>query len=44
MPVIQKLIDAQDNLDFKAYNEVLSEDYYWLRHSTGEKVPRDKFS
>ena len=44
MSVIQKLIDAQDNQDLKAYNEVLSEDYYWLRHSTGEKVPRDELS
>ena len=43
MSVIQKLIDAQDNQDLKAYNEVLSEDYYWLRHSTGEKVPRDEW-
>ena len=24
--------------------KVLSEDYYWLRHSTGEKVPRDELS
>ena len=38
MSVVQKLIDAQDNQDLKAYNEVLSEDYYWeVRHSTGEK-------
>ena len=44
MSVIQKLIEAQDNQDLKAYNEVLSEDYYWLRHSTGEKVPRDELS
>ena len=29
MSVVQKLIDAQDNQDLKAYNEVLSEDYYW---------------
>ena len=42
MSIVQKLIDAQDNQDLKAYNEVLSEDYYWLRHSTGEKVPRDE--
>ena len=28
MSVVQKLIDAQDNQDLKAYNEVLSEDYY----------------
>ena len=44
MSVLQKLIDAQDNQDLKAYNEVCSEDYYWLRHSTGEKVPRDELS
>ena len=44
MSVVQKLIDAQDSQDLKAYNEVLSEDYYWLRHSTGEKVPRDELS
>ena len=44
MSLIQKLIDAQDNQDLKAYNEVVSEDYYWLRHSTGEKVPRDELS
>jgi len=44
MSVVQKLIDAQDNQDLKAYNEVLSEDYYWLKHSTGEKVPRDELS
>ena len=44
MSLIQKLIEAQDNQDLKAYNEVLSEDYYWLRHSTGEKVPRDELS
>ena len=44
MWVIKILIDAQENQDLKAYNEVLSEDYYWLRHSTGEKVPRDELS
>ena len=44
MSVIQKLIDAQDNQDLKVYKEVLSEDYYWLRPSTGEKVPRDELS
>ena len=44
MSLIQKLIDAQDNQELKAYNEVLSEDYYWLRHSTGEKVPKDELS
>ena len=44
MPVIQKLIDAQDNQDLKAYNEVVSEDYVWVKHSTGEEIPRDELS
>ena len=44
MSLIQKLIDAQEKQDLKAYNEVLSEDYYWVRHSTGEHVPRDELS
>ena len=42
MSVIQKLIDAQDKKDLKAYNEVVSEDYVWVKHSTGEEIPRDK--
>ena len=44
MPLIQKLIDAQDNQDLKAYNEVVSEDYVWIKHSTGEEIPRDELS
>ena len=44
MSVIQKLIDAQDNQDLKAYNEVVSEDYVWIKHSTGEEIPRDELS
>ena len=44
MSVIQKLIDAQDNQDLKAYNEVVSEDYVWVKHSTGEEIPRDEIS
>ena len=44
MSVIQKLIDAQDKKDLKAYNEVVSEDYVWVKHSTGEEIPRDKLS
>jgi len=42
--LIQKLIDAQDNQDLKAYNEVVSEDYVWVKHSTGEEIPRDELS
>jgi len=44
MSVIQKLIDAQDNQDLKAYNEVVSEDYVWVKHSTGEEISRDELS
>ena len=44
MSVVQKLIDAQDNQDLKAYNEVVSEDYVWVKHSTGEEIPRDDLS
>ena len=44
MSVIQKLIDAQDNQDLKAYNEVVSEDYVWVKHSTGAEIPRDELS
>ena len=44
MSVIQKLIDAQDNQDLKAYNEVVSEDYVWVKHSTGEEIPRDELT
>ena len=44
MSVIQKLIDAQDNQDLKSYNEVVSEDYVWVKHSTGEEIPRDELS
>ena len=44
MSVIQKLFDAQDNQDLNAYNEVVSKDYVWLKHSTGEEIPRDELS
>ena len=44
MSLIQKFIDAQEKKDLKAYNEVLSEDYYWVRHSTDEHIPRDELS
>jgi len=44
MSVIQKLFDAQNNQDIKAYNEVVSENYVWVKHSTGEEIPRDELS
>ena len=42
MSLIQKLYDAQENKDLEKYNEVLSEDYYWLQHSTGKHIPREE--
>ena len=41
MSVIQKLWDAEENKDLEKYNEVLSEDFVWVKHSTGEKIGRD---
>ena len=41
MSLIQKLYDATENKDLETYNKILSEDYYWLQHSTGKHVPRD---
>ena len=42
MSLIQKLYDAQENKDIEKYNEVLSKDYYWIKHSTGEKIGREE--
>ena len=44
MSLIQKLYDAEENKDLEKFNEVLSEDYVWIRHSTGERVPRNELS
>ena len=44
MSLIQKLYDAQEEKDLEKYNEVVSEDYYWVKHSTGEHIPRDELS
>ena len=44
MSLIQKLYEAQENKDSEKYNEVVSEDYYWVKHSTGEHVPREELS
>jgi len=40
MSLIQKLYEAQENKDIEKYNEVLSEDYYWVKHSTGEHISK----
>ena len=42
MSLIQKLYDAEEKKDLKAYNEVLSEDYVWVKHSTGEHITREQ--
>ena len=44
MSLIKKLYQAQENKDLKKYNEVLSEDYYWVKHSTGEHISREELS
>ena len=42
MSVIQKLYDAQEKKDLEKINEILSEDYVWVQHSTGKHIPRDE--
>ena len=44
MSLIQKLYDAEENKELEKYNEVLSEDYVWVQHSTGKHIPRDELS
>tara|TARA_B100001996_G_C18573641_1_gene559433 strand:+ start:192 stop:515 length:324 start_codon:yes stop_codon:yes gene_type:complete len=41
MSVIQKLWDAEENKDLDKFNEVMSEDFVWVKHSTGEQIGRD---
>ena len=41
MSVIQKLWDAEENKDLDQYNEVLSDDFVWVKHSTGEHIGKD---
>ena len=42
MSLLQKLFDAEENKDLEKYNEVLSEDYYWLQHSTGKHITKEE--
>ena len=44
MSLIQKLYDAQENKDLEKINEVLSEDYVWVQHSTGNHIPREELN
>ena len=41
MSVIQKLWDAEENKNLNQFNEVMSEDFIWVKHSTGEHIGRD---
>jgi len=41
MSVIQKLWDAEENKDLSKFNEVMSEDFVWVKHSTGEHIGRE---
>ena len=41
MSLVQKLYDAQEKKDLEKINEILSEDYVWVQHSTGKHIPRD---
>ena len=44
MSIIQQLYDAEENKDLDKYNKILSEDFYWVKHSTGEHISRDELS
>ena len=44
MSVIQKLWDAEENRDLNQFNEVMHEDFVWVKHSTGEEIGRDILS
>ena len=38
MSVIQKLFDAEENKVLDKFNEVISKDFVWIKHSTGEQI------
>jgi len=44
MSVIQKLWDAEEEKDIEKFNSVMSEDFVWIKHSTGEHISRDTLS
>ena len=44
MSVLQKLWDAEENKDLDQFNEVMSEDFIWVKHSTGEQIGREVLS
>ena len=44
MSIIQKLWDAEENKDLVKFNEIMSEDFIWVKHSTGEEIGREVLS
>ena len=44
MSVIKKLWEAEETKDLNKFNEVISEDFVWIKHSTGEEIGRDVLS
>ena len=44
MSVIKKLWEAEEMKDLSKFNEVMSEDFVWVKHSTGEEIGRDVLS
>ena len=44
MSLVQQLYEAQESKDLEKYNEILSKDYYWVKHSTNENIPRKELS
>ena len=41
MSVIKKHWDAEENKDLAQFNEVMSEDFVWVKHSTCEEIGRE---
>ena len=41
MSVIKKLWEAEENKDLEQFNDVMSENFVWIKHSTGEEIGRD---
>ena len=44
MSVIQRLWDAEENKDLDQYNDILSDDFVWVKHSTGEHIGKNILS
>ena len=44
MSLIKKLWEAEENKNLEQFNEVMHEDFVWVKHSTGEEIGRDVLS